>query len=557
MAIELAAARVRMLPPQALLARLEKRLPLLTSGASDAPQRHRTLRDTVAWSYDLLTEDERALFRRLGVFAGGWTFETAEAVANSDGTLDVFDGVSSLIDKSLVRSSPQTGDEPRFAMLESIREFADEQRTAQGEAEQIAQAFTAYYVKQTEEADYGMQGPDQLAWLARLEEEHDNLRAALPQSRERGDARSAIRLAASLWRFWWLHGHVSEGRLHLEATLAMDHSSVAPQLLAAALDGAGILEETQGHYDVAAALHEQALALSRTMEDSGGIARSLGNLGIIALDHGDFARARSLLEESLLLAREVGNRSLIGTVLNDLGIVAMALDDVTTAESLIQESLALRRQVGSVCEIARSLNNLGSIADARGDFTESRRWFEESLALYRVAGDKWGIAGALIGLSTALRAGDEPGDCTALLQESLALLQETGDIRNAAIAHVLLGEASREQGDLNEAITQYKAALIGAHRFGDRDLMINALAGLGGVLSAQGIYIVAARLLGAVSSFSDGGVSLHTSNAVTFKDDVATVGKAMSQDAFAVAWETGLAHSIDDAVALATQRHTI
>jgi predicted ATPase/Tfp pilus assembly protein PilF len=553
LAIELAAARTRILPPDALLARLEQRLPLLTGGARDAPQRQQTLRDTIAWSHDLLNREEQMLFRWLGVFAGGCSFETAEAVVNSVGapSLDVEAGIEALVDASLLQVT-EVRDDSRFTMLETIQEFAGEQLAASGEAEQVGQAFAAYFVNRAEEAEHRLQGPDQLVWLEWLEAEHDNLRSALASLRERGDAERAIRLAAALWRFWWLHGHVSEGRTQLEATLTIGRSSPVRQPLAAALDGAGLLAETQGDYAAAAALHEEALVLSREFEDTAGVARSLGNLGVIALDQGDNERAISLLEESLALAREANDRTLVATALNDLGSVAFVQGDLAFAESFYQESLALRRQVGSGCEIARALNNLGAVALERNDFTRARQLFTESLDLYREAGDTWGAAGALDGLGEAIRCEGDPSRATPLLQESLALFEETGDTKNAAVAHLNLADAARASGDLDEATAHYRAALVGSQRVGDRGRIIIGLTGLGGAMAMQGQYEMAALLLGAATGVSGGGGPDGSANRAEFEADLAIVRDAMSADAFASAWETGRAFTVEAAVAAAT-----
>jgi predicted ATPase/Tfp pilus assembly protein PilF len=554
LAIELAAARARILPPGTLLARLEQRLPLLTGGARDAPARQQTLRDTIAWSHELLSPEEQILFSRLSVFAGGCMYEAAEAVGNAVGdvSLDVEAGIEALVDASLLQVSA-VREESRFTMLETIREFAGEQLAASGEAEPVEQAFAAFCVDRAEAAEHGLQGPEQLVWLEWLETEHDNLRSALAGLRERGDAEGAIRLAAALWRFWWLHGHISEGRTQLNATLAMDHSSAARQPLAAALDGAGLLAETQGDYDAAAALHEEALALSREMKDIPGIARSLGNLGVIALDRGDVERARSLLEESLELAREADDPALVATALNDLGSIAWAQDDFTSAESLFQESLAVRRRLGDTCEIARSLNNLGATAQMRNEFSRARHWFAESLDLYRQAGDRWGSAGALLGLGLALRHESDSPDATALLQESLALFEESGDTKHIALAHLNLADAARDRGELGEATALYKKALEGSQRVGDRARIIDGLAGLGGVLATQGQYELAAQLLAAADGLSDGDIgSTNSSDAVMFNADVSTLRSVMSEEVFTAAWETGRAFSIAEAVAAAT-----
>ena len=239
-------------------------------------------------------------------------------------------------------------------------------------------------------------------------------------------ATRALTLAAALWRFWWLRGHIAEGRKRLETALAVD-GSVASAARATALDGAGVLAETQGDYDRAEALHRESLALSRERSDKTGIARALGNLGMVAFDRGDADQATALLEESLALAREIGDQLLVATALNDLGIVAHERGDLDRAEPLFQESLALRRQAGSGSEIARPLNNLAAVAFARNDFDRACQLFAESLSLYRDAGDRWGAAGAQLGLAVAIHLQGDAPRAVALLEESRLLFREVGD----------------------------------------------------------------------------------------------------------------------------------
>ena len=292
LAIELAASRVRLLPPKAILARLDSRLTLLTGGGRDRPERQQTLRGAIAWSHDLLDPAQQTLFRRLAVFAGGWTLDAAEAVTGfgSDPPLAVFDGLDALHDTSLIRlQEPVDRDaaaDPRFAMLQTIQEFATEQLVASGELAQAKEAHASWFLDLAIAAEPHLPGPSAVSWLDRLESEHDNLRGALDWLRGQGDGDRAVTLAAALWRFWWLRGHVAEGREQLETALAVD-GSTASAARAAALDGAGVLAETQGDYDRAEALHQESLALSRERGDKTGIARALGNLGVVAFDRGD------------------------------------------------------------------------------------------------------------------------------------------------------------------------------------------------------------------------------------------------------------------------------
>jgi predicted ATPase/class 3 adenylate cyclase len=559
LAIELAASRVRLLPPKAILARLDSRLTLLTGGGRDLPERQQTLRGAITWSHDLLDPAQQTLFRRLAVFAGGWTLDAAESVTDfgNDLPLPVFDGLVALHDTSLIRLQEpvdsDAGVDPRFAMLQTIQEFAAEQLVNSGELAQAKEAHASWFLDLALTAEPHLPGPSAVSWLDRLESEHDNLRGALDWLRSQGDGDRALTMAAALWRFWWLRGHVAEGRDQLEMALDVA-GSVAAAARAAALDGAGVLAETQGDYDRAEALHLESLTLSRDRGDKTGIARALGNLGVVAFDRGDDDRAMALLEESLALAREIGDQLLVATALNDLGIVARVRGDLDRAEPLHQESLALRRRAGSGSEIARSLNNLGGVAIDRGDFDRACDLFTESLSLYRDAGDRWGAAGALIGLAVATHLQGDAPRAAALLEESRLLFREVGDRRNEALATLDLADALRDSGDLSQAAAVYREALSEFRAADDRQRVAQVFLGLGGVISRLGQFETAAKLLGAASVLkpdekpSSGETSLETAS---LEDDLGAIRRALGDEAFDTAWGAGRALSLEAAVHVA------
>src|SRR5437763_17100 len=330
LAIELAAARVKLLPPQALLARLEHRLQVLTGGARDVPARQQTLRNLLAWSYDLLDGKQQQLFGRLSVFVGGCTLEAVEGLYTALGDLpaDVLDGVTSLIDKSLLRQTEQEGEEPRLLMLETIREYGLEALAASGEMESTRRAHATYYLALADLAELELGGPQQGVWLDRLEREHDNLRAALQWTIEQGEAggsmEMALRLGGALRRFWWGRGHWSEGRNFLERALAtgLADTWIDPSVRAKALLAASNLIFVQSDYERAKVLSEESLALYRELEDRHGIAYSLYRLGNVAWVRGDTAAARSLIGEALALFREVDDKEYIAYSLFSLGLFA-------------------------------------------------------------------------------------------------------------------------------------------------------------------------------------------------------------------------------------------
>jgi predicted ATPase len=363
LAIELAAARTQLLSPQQLLAQLGRRLALLTGGARDVPPRQRTLRATFDWTHDLLEGGEPVLFRRLAVFVGGGTLEAIEAVCNIDSVLpwSVLDGVAALVDKSLVRRLGHAESEPRFGMLETIREYALERLAENREAETICQRHAGHYLALAEAAAAQLAGRQQPQWLARLDSEHDNLRAALRWALGRGEAETALRLAGALWRFWYLRGHVDEGRRWLEAALER-RSGTAMPVLAEALNGASALATLQGDYERASVLLEASLPLVRQLGDKGQLASALNTLGQAARFRGDFEGAERYQDECLTLLKELKDSDRIPLALVNLGLVARIRGDLPRAEVLFTEALALSRAQDNTRNVAFVLSNLGSLA---------------------------------------------------------------------------------------------------------------------------------------------------------------------------------------------------
>ena len=400
LAIELAAVRVKLLPPSALLARLEHSLGFLVGGARDLAERQQAMRSTIAWSENLLSAEERVLFRRLGVFAGGCALEMAEVVcAAAEGIeprVDVFEGIGSLVDQSLVQLREE-GDEPRFGMLRVIREYALERLEASGEAEALRRALMDSMLELVERAEPELTGPDAGAWLDRLEREHDNLRAALGWVQERGEVEPGLRLVAAVFRFWMVRGHVREGRVWAERLLALKPANVAVARTAAsdgivriqarALRAAGVLALYQGDEGVAERWLEQATALGRLADDPRTVAHALSSLGVVALGQGDPTRAEVRLEESLSLMREVGGGRDVASALTNLGIAMYMKEDMERAEAAFAEALALGRQVGDRDLIATNIANLSSVALRQSDIAQADALAREALALYWKLGD--------------------------------------------------------------------------------------------------------------------------------------------------------------------------
>jgi predicted ATPase/class 3 adenylate cyclase/Tfp pilus assembly protein PilF len=489
LAIELAAARITILSPQAMLARLQSRLKLLTGGARDLPARQQTLRNAIDWSYNLLDEGEQALFRWLSVFVGGCTLEAAEEMCSAQFSedvpdLDVLEGLASLVSKSLLRQVEGPDGGSRFTMLETIREYGLERLSESGEADALQAAHAHYYLRLAEQAEERLGGgPDQLVWLASLEAEHGNMRAALAWLRSRAESESpgldyvelGLRLAGALGRFWEVHGHVTEGREQLALFLSTRRGDGAGTPgRAKALSLAGRLAYVQGDYAGARSLYEESLEVWRELGSragragKAGMARALNGLAVLASDQGDHTEARSLFGAGLALYRERDDKAGVAGALINLGIEAVEEGDYAAASSLFQESLELQRELGHKEGIAESLGILGEVVRYEGDYATARSLYEQSLALHARLGDKLGIATQMHNLGyVALHQGDL-ADATSLFKESLAMARQLGSKRSIAICLVGLGAVALAEGQHERATRLFAAAgslleQLGAH----------------------------------------------------------------------------------------------
>ncbi len=416
LAIELAAARIKLLQPGAILARLHHRLDLLTGGARGLPARQQTLRNTITWSYDLLPAQEQRLFRRLSVFAGSFTLRAAEAVCGAPGDMSVsiLDGVASLVEHSLLQPVEQAGDEPRFLILETIREYGLECLGATGEAVSVKNAYAGSSLALAQEAAPKLASAEQGQWLARLEQEHEHLRASLGWLLECQDRLPALRLAVALWRFWFIRGHLSEGRKWLEQVLALGEESMEPAAIRAAranvLVGTAILIGYQGEYRRARRSGEESLALFRDLGDQRGMAAALGSLGLLARFSNDYAEARALYEQSLALLRELDDRWGIAQTLSQFAraLLFSAQPDYTTVRSLCEESLVIFRELGDRRGAAEVLFVQGFLAYRQGDYPAAQALMNEVLPISREFGDRRMTSRALIILGEESTAAETP-----------------------------------------------------------------------------------------------------------------------------------------------------
>jgi predicted ATPase len=434
LAIELAAARVKVLSLSALQTRLASRLQLLTGGARDLPQRQQTLRAAIDWSYDLLSAAEQKLFRRLSVFVGGCTLEAVEAVCDTKGDLDLdlLDGMASMVDKSLLQQVEQANGESRFAMLETIREYARERLEASKEEAFTKRAHAAYCLVLAEEEvteQAGAEGPE---WLEHFTLEHDNFRAALEWLTQTGDAEWGLRLGAALFRFWEAREYLAEGSDSLGKLLKVKGAAAPTKARARALFAAGVLVGAQGDYAAANALFTESLDIARHLGDKQSAAVSLNAMGVNARDRDDLALAHSLLEESLGLWRDLGDLTAIARALSNLANILKLQGEYDHARSLHSECLAIFQGLDDRTGVAWSLNSQGDVAREQGDHAAAQKFYEEGLAIFRELGDRWGIAGTLADLGTLAREQRSCSEAQRLYCESLLTFQELEHKRGIA-----------------------------------------------------------------------------------------------------------------------------
>jgi predicted ATPase len=502
LAIELAAARVKLLSPQMLLERLRQKREILKSAARDLPERQQTLHNTLKWSYDLLDVDAQKLFRRLAVFASGWTLDLAEAVCNGDGALQdkIFDTLGVLLDNSLIRSVEVAHGEPRFSMLLIVREYAWQRLVASGEAEQVKRWHAASFLALAEQANLHARTINQREWIDRLEVEYDNLRAAHEWFNAQPDRiPEDLRLAGVMFLFWFARGRWTEGRqwidqtlqrplpggmspqraqvLNCAALLAVQQSdSSAAQAcldisipytrqvgdrlnLAYGLSILGLATQAEGNIAAARTLHAESIALFRGLQDQWGLGFALYLDGMAAYWQGDYAGARTAYEESIILFHAIGDKWRAAGPLGRLGDLALRLGNSAEARRLYTESLALFREASDKSGIATSLNPLGTVALKEGDVDLAQTYYQESLTINQELGDKQGAAWAYFGLGNVAFRQRSFEHAASLLQRTLSLLSEVGDSGGIAWVIQFMGQVNCAQGNYRGAALLFEMAL--------------------------------------------------------------------------------------------------
>ena len=458
LALELAAARIKLLSPRDILERLSARLDLLKAGpGSGLPERHRTLRAAIEWSYDLLGAEEQALFTSLGVFVGGFTLDGAKAVAG-DLELDVVAGVESLLNNSLLRTEPLAAGEPRFGMLETIREYALERLAERGDGQDVRRRHAGFYLTLAEAADPALLGPQQLSWLEQLDAERDNLRAALTWAAERGETEVGLRIAAPLWRYWQLRGSETEGREHLEQLLAQNSGSKMAR--AKAQSSVVSMAIMQGDHEAVRRFGEASLLAHRQVGDDQEVARMIGHFCLSALATGDVDRANELADEGREIARRTGDLSTEMYAANTAGYARAHRGEFDVAERLLEESVRAARQLGNVRSVANWTRALGGIALTRGDYPKARLLLEESLDIHRTLGDPWGTSHSLSRLALLSLEVHDKDASRRLAAESLAIEREVGDRPGQLFNFEVLAGVAAAEGRPERAVRLYACASV-------------------------------------------------------------------------------------------------
>ena len=513
LAIELAAARVRMMTPEKILERLDQRFRLLTSGSRTAPRRQQTLEAAIDWSHDLLSDAERTVFRRLAVFRGGWTLEAAEAVCSGEGVEEwaVLDHLAGLADKSLVVVEA-SGVEPRYRFLESLRQYAWEKLTAATDEATTRGAHLAFFGHLLDATSNQIDGPEVGAKLARLEPEHENVRAALEHGIAAGEAEMVMQLGATLWRPWYLRGYLTEGRALLSAALAAPGAEAFPAVQVRVLTGLAVLCNHQGDYQEARGVLARVQAIYTQLEDKVGIAKVLVNLAIAAWGMADLETAHAELTESLVLLRELGDQGGVGKALSNLALVAMTRADYTSAQSLYEESLAISRERADRRDVALILTNLGELARRRKQCAAARTLLGEALDIQRELGDRTVIVAALTNLGHVAMIEGAPAEAAEHFRESLTIAREIGD-----------------KAGIHEAIE-----------------------GIAWMVLGTGDVPRAATLLGASDSLrARHGIPLAPADQPDVEWTAAGARVALGAQAFDAAWDAGQAMTLEEAVACA------
>jgi predicted ATPase/Tfp pilus assembly protein PilF len=549
LAIELAAARVKLLPPQALLRRLDSRLRLLTGGPRDLPARHQTLRAAIDWSHSMLSAEEQRLLPRISVFSVGCSVESAEAICNPGEALDILACITSLVDKSLLLQ--EGTEEPRLRLLETIREYAGEKLAASGEAELIAEAHARFFLALAEEAESQLSGPRQAEWVTRLDSELDNLREAMRWFLSRSRPEEELRLAVAVFLFWRIHGHWAEAQRWLTQGLGKAET-IDLGLRASVLSVLGMFLWMREELEESIVVLTRAVEMASAAGDYQTRAHALNRLGVVHADQREFEQASTGFDESLRLARELGMFELQGIVLNNLGALAGNQEDVKTASRRYQEALIIYTGLEMTNSMCLTQINLGWIALREGNLEEAETWFHESLIAAEELNDGGRMVAAFDGKGRAALQSGRLDEAERYFQESLRLAKQLNAKRGIATALVNLGDVSRRTGRLDGARDTLRAGLELARELAHVEDELEALDCMTSLAYDEGRHDRAVRLKAAELAERE---RAHVAPDLL----VARSGQALCQRlrvslgdaAFSQAWTQGESMSLEEALAYA------
>ena len=544
LAIELAASRVKMFPLQALLAKLERRFEVLTNGVRDAPMRQQTLHNTITWSYDLLDKQEQQLFSYLSAFTGGCTLEAIEDVVmgvtkTADNTFPLLEKISSLLDKSLVLQLEQDGEVSRFSMLETIREYGQERLLESGKAELARKAHATHFLNLVEQAGPLLKGTRQLAWMAQIEQEHENVRAALGWLTHSKETELAMRFCATLGWFWHLRGYWSEGRRWIATTLELPGAEKPTEARAKMLYNAGDLAYYQDDYHTAHTMLIESAKLCREQRLERELANTLNTLGMLMHMQGNSRAAHPLLEESEKLCRTRGYNWELSHLLRKLSHIAWSQGDLTRATAYAQEGLSLARKLGDTSLIATTLSALSGIANRQGNLTLATALTQETLALAQKLGDKSLIATATQNLGYLAAQEGMLSQASAYAQEALSLFRQLGDKTFITAALHSLGYLALLQGNTAQAAKSYQEGLSLSEEIGNDMQMSWHLIGFAEVAEKEGHSLKSCRLLSVAETKFDVTIHMNTTERAAYDDLVQRVRTQLGENVFATQWAQG------------------
>ena len=549
LAIELAAMRVATFTPPDLLRRLDHRLPLLTMGARDLPERQQTMRDAIAWSYDLLAPTEQAAFRRLAIFTGGWTLSAAQAIwgdeVNADNLLMI---LATLMDANLIQRWSEGVEEPRFAMLEILREFGLEQLTQHKELECAQCRHAKYMFALAQTTSPALRGSEQEYWLGRLDQEHDNLRAALEWAKQH-DARLGLGIAAAVWWFWCVRRYLSEGRFWVELFLTQARSYDDVTILQAQANlGAGVLAQTQGHYEQAAHFVEISATLFQEAGDSAGMCSAWSTLGNIMRQWDRFGEAEAYHRQALVMSRSLDDdKAQMATVLNNLAALLGSQGRYHEGEALLQESLAIKSAQGDHYGITASLVNLSNVAYEEGGYDRATAYAEEALRHGNQTGSRSLVGKIFVCLGKAACGQGDFQKALEALEQSRQIFEETQDATNIANAFLYLGEVACAQHEWSQAERYFSTGMELSFNEGINVEFARCLAGRARALLEQGMAEQATYdVAKATAILAERKVAPQASVNVRLKETKRAIEQALGEETFQAAWEHGEALHLED-----------